>query len=62
MKNRFLQKNLLAFFLLPSIAGCLIFIFLPSIGSFMLSFCDWNLINKIKFAGVDNYINLLKIQ
>ncbi len=59
MKNRFLQKNLLAFFLLPSIAGCLIFIFLPSIGSFMLSFCDWNLINKIKFAGVDNYINLL---
>ncbi len=59
MKNRFLQKNLLALFLLPSIAGCIIFIFLPSIGSLMLSLCDWNLINKIKFIGIDNYISLL---
>ena len=46
-------------FILPSLLGCLIFIFIPSFSSFLLSFCDWNLINKIKFAGLDNYLDLL---
>ena len=46
------------YFLLPSITGCLIFIFLPSIASFMLSFCDWNLIGRIKFVGLNNYLEL----
>ena len=38
--------------------GCIIFIFLPSILSLALSFCDWNLINNIKFKGFENYYEL----
>ena len=45
-------------FLLPSIAGCLTFIFIPSVFSFLLSFFKWNLISKIKFAALNNYIEL----
>lgn len=45
-------------YILPSVAGCLFFIFLPSLSSLVLSFCNWNLINKIKFAGLYNYIDL----
>ena len=45
-------------FIMPSLIGCLVFIFLPSFASFFLSFCDWNLITKIKFAGLENYIDL----
>ena len=62
MKNRFLQKNLLALFLLPSLLGCLIFIFLPSVGSFILSLCDWNLIGNINYIGFKNYLTLLTSQ
>lgn len=65
MKNYILNKinfknnGILALmFLLPSVAGCLIFIFLPSIFSFLLSFFKWNLISHIKFAGFYNYIEL----
>lgn len=43
---------------MPSLFGCLIFIFFPSITSFLLSFCSWNLINNIKFCGFENYIEL----
>ncbi len=52
------SKKAALFFLLPSVLGCLIFIFIPSVASFLLSFCDWNLINNIKFACLDNYIEL----
>ncbi len=46
-------------FILPSFAGCLLFIFLPSCFSFVLSFSKWNLINSIKFIGFENYIELI---
>lgn len=53
------NTNLALLFILPSFLGCLIFIFIPSFSSFLLSFCNWNLINEIKFTGIDNYIDLL---
>ena len=46
-------------FILPSLLGCAIFIFIPSLFSFILSFSKWNLINNIKFVGIENYIELL---
>jgi len=49
----------IALFILPSFLGCLLFIFIPSIFSFLLGFFDWNLINNIKFSGLSNYIELL---
>lgn len=52
------NKNTAIPFILPSIAGCLVFIFIPSIFSFVLSFCNWNLINNIVPAGIDNYLEL----
>lgn len=45
-------------FILPSFVGCLIFIFLPSIASFGLSFSKWNLITSVKFIGFENYVDL----
>ena len=62
MKEIFLNKYTKLFILMfvaPSILGCLIFIFVPSIASFILSFCSWNLINEIKYAGLSNYIELI---
>ncbi len=47
-----------AAFLLPSLAGCLLFICIPSIFSFLLSFFKWNLISQIKFTGLSNYTEL----
>lgn len=54
-KNNLITANL---FILPSLLGCLLFIFVPSLFSFMLSFFDWNLINNIKFVGFSNYFEL----
>ena len=52
------NKSLIILFIFPSFLGCFIFIFIPSFASFLLSFCNWNLINDIKFSGIDNYIDL----
>ena len=42
-------------FILPALIGTLIFIVIPVICSFGLSFCKWDLINPVQFAGLDNY-------
>ena len=42
-------------FVLPAVLGTLIFIIFPVICSFSLSFTDWDLLNEIKFVGLDNY-------
>ena len=42
-------------FILPALAGTLIFIVIPVICSFGLSFTKWNLLNPIKFVGFENY-------
>lgn len=42
-------------FILPALLGILIFIVLPVIASFCLSFTKWDLLNPIEFAGLENY-------
>lgn len=42
-------------FILPALLGTLIFIVIPVIASFGLSFTSWDLLNPIQFVGLDNY-------
>ena len=42
-------------FILPALLGTLIFILIPVICSFGLSFTKWDLLNPIQFVGLDNY-------
>ena len=42
-------------FILPALLGTLIFIVIPVICSFGLSFTKWDLLNPIQFVGLDNY-------
>ena len=42
-------------FILPALLGTLIFIVIPVICSFGLSFTKWDLLNPIRFVGLDNY-------
>ena len=53
------DKLTLKSFLLPSLFGCFIFILIPSIASFILSFCSWDLLTEIKFVGNSNYTELI---
>lgn len=45
-------------FILPALLGIFVFILIPVIFSFGLSFVRWDLLNKPEFVGLDNYINL----
>lgn len=47
-------------FLLPCVAGCLVFIIIPVFCSFGLSFFEWDLLTVPKFVGFDNYVELFK--
>ncbi|MEI8389394.1 MAG: sugar ABC transporter permease [bacterium] len=67
MKNRVKNKISAMFekesfwawvFILPAFLGTFIFIIIPIFASFGLSFIDWNLINKPKIVGLENYIGL----
>lgn len=42
-------------FILPAIAGILVFIIIPIFFSFGLSFAKWDLLNPVQFVGFDNY-------
>ncbi len=53
-------SRLFFYFVLPSFLGCLIFIYIPSVFSFLLSFFKWNLISKIEYAGFTNYVELFQ--
>ncbi len=53
------DKNLGKMLVLPALLGTLIFIVIPVCFSFYLSFCEWDLLSDIKFAGLRNYITLL---
>ena len=46
-------------FLLPSLAGFLLFVALPVLASLWLSFVEWNLIRPPEFVGFANYVQLL---
>ena len=45
-------------FILPALLGTVIFILIPVICSFGLSFTKWDLLNKIEFVGFYNYKQL----
>lgn len=54
--HRFNNQNFaITLFLAPAVIGTLIFILIPTIASFGLSFTQWDLLNDIKFVGLDNY-------
>ena len=42
-------------FIFPALLGTIIFIIIPVICSFGLSFAKWDLLNPIKFVGLENY-------
>ncbi len=56
--KKYISKKIMFAFMLPSVLGCLIFIFFPSFFSFLLSFFSWDLISEIKFEGLGNYTEL----
>lgn len=47
-------------FILPTLIGTFIFILIPVICSFGLSFAKWDLLNKIEFVGISNYTELFR--
>ncbi len=59
MKKIFDENSLGKLFLLPALIGTGIFIVIPVVFSFYLSFCKWDLLSEIQFVGFDNYIELL---
>jgi len=48
------------FFILPAVIGTFIFIVIPIFCSFALSFTEWDLLNEIKFVGLNNYLAIFK--
>lgn len=53
------KKTLVAYsFILPNLAGFFIFTFVPIVFSLILSFCEWDSGNPIKFVGLKNFINM----
>ena len=55
MKKDCRNNNCGAYFVLPAIIGTFIFIIIPILCSFILSFTEWDLLNEIKFVGIENY-------
>lgn len=55
--NNLLNNEKLAawLFILPAFLGTLIFIIIPVMCSFGLSFAKWDLLNPIVFVGIENY-------
>jgi multiple sugar transport system permease protein len=46
-------------FLAPNISGFLVFTLIPVFASFMLAFCQWDILNPAKFVGLGNFITLV---
>lgn len=55
MKNDCKNSVWGVYFVLPAIIGTFVFIIIPIFCSFALSFTEWDLLNEIKFIGLDNY-------
>ena len=60
MKKLIDENNSAKLFILPALLGTSLFIVIPVIFSFYLSFCNWDLLSDIKFVGLSNYIELFK--
>ncbi len=63
MKNRIEnftnnQQTCAVLFILPALLGTLIFIIIPIFCSFGLSFANWDLLNPMSYAGLNNYKDL----
>jgi len=58
--NKFLNSEQWAgwLFILPALVGTIVFIIIPVICSFGLSFYKWDLLNPMQFVGIDNYITI----
>ena len=56
------DKTLAWIFILPALVGTLIFIAIPVLFSFGLSFTKWDLLNPIEFVGFENYKQLFQNQ
>jgi multiple sugar transport system permease protein len=52
--------GVISIFLLPSLIGMIIFLIIPIIASFGLSFVNWDLLGEIKWVGFDNYIKIFQ--
>ena len=51
------RKEMVAWtFILPNLVGFFIFTFVPIVFSMLLSFCEWDSGNPIKFVGLKNFI------
>ncbi|NWQ42239.1 sugar ABC transporter permease [Bacillus sp. EB106-08-02-XG196] len=61
VRSKTIRRNrIIAYtFLLPNIIGFLIFILIPVIASFFMSFTSWNGFGVVEFIGLDNYKQLL---
>ncbi len=46
--------------LLPNVLGFLLFLLLPVLATFAISFSDWNLTDSFQWRGVDNYKELFE--
>lgn len=54
-----MKKALVAYsFILPNLIGFFIFTFIPIVCSLLLSFCEWDSGNPVKFIGLENFIYL----
>ena len=58
-KSFFKNKTVVAYsFILPNLIGFCIFTLIPVIFSLLLSFCQWDSGNPIKFVGLDHFVRL----
>lgn len=48
-------------FVLPALLGTFVFIIIPIFCSFALSFVEWDLLNEIKFVGLENYKSIFSL-
>lgn len=64
MKNiiKYIEQEEIAFwvFLFPAFLCLFVFIIIPTIISFCLSFFQWDLLNPLNFVGLKNYIELVQ--
>lgn len=49
-------------FVLPALLGTFVFIIIPIFCSFVLSFTEWDLLNEIKFVGLENYKSIFSLE
>lgn len=48
------------FFLAPALGLLLLFVFIPMINAIWISLHSWDLLNEMEWAGIDNYLSLVK--